>query len=86
MEVNDKYTPINCDDYDNLELACQHGLILSIKLRGGEHLEATAYALQLKKQVEYLIVEVDGQSRELRLDSIANFSHPSIGKIEISLA
>ncbi|MGR0260755.1 Rho-binding antiterminator, partial [Klebsiella pneumoniae] len=23
MSMNDTYQPINCDDYDNLELACQ---------------------------------------------------------------
>ncbi|MBF4212256.1 Rho-binding antiterminator, partial [Pseudomonas donghuensis] len=26
MSMNDTYHPINCDDYDNLELACQHHL------------------------------------------------------------
>ncbi|WP_289844862.1 Rho-binding antiterminator, partial [Shigella sonnei] len=26
MSMNDAYQPINCDDYDNLELACQHHL------------------------------------------------------------
>lgn len=87
MVMTDKeYQPINCDDYDNLELACQHHLVLEIKLRGGEKLEAKACDLQLKKKVEYLIVEADGEQRELRLDNIAYFSHPTIGKIEISLA
>lgn len=81
-----EYQPINCDDYDNLELACQHKLVLDIKLRGGEKLEAKACDLLLRKQIEYLIVEVNGEQRELRLDNIAYFSHPQIGKITISLA
>ncbi|WP_230514010.1 Rho-binding antiterminator [Limnobaculum parvum] len=81
-----EYQPINCDDYDNLELACQHHLVLEIKLEDGEKLEAKACDLLLRKKVEYLIVEVDGQQRELRLDYIVYFSHPTIGKIEISLA
>ncbi|AKJ43019.1 Rho-binding antiterminator [Pragia fontium] len=81
-----EYQPINCDDYDNLELACQHHLVLEIKLRGGERLEAKACDLLLRKQVEYLIVDVAGEQKELRLDNIAYFSHPTIGKIEISLA
>ena len=28
MSMNDTYQPINCDDYDNLELACQHHLVV----------------------------------------------------------
>ncbi|HBV91063.1 MAG TPA: Rho-binding antiterminator, partial [Pantoea sp.] len=24
MLINEAYQPINCDDYDNLELACQN--------------------------------------------------------------
>ena len=30
MSMNDTYQPINCDDYDNLELACQHHLVLTL--------------------------------------------------------
>ena len=30
---------INCDDYDNLELACQHHLILTLELKDGEVLK-----------------------------------------------
>lgn len=86
VRTEKEYHPINCDDYDNLELACQHHLVLAIKLRGGEKLEAKACDLLLRKQVEYLIVDIDGAQQELRLDNIAYFSHPTIGKIEISLA
>lgn len=86
MANNDEYTPINCDDYEYLELACQHNLVLSIKLRGGELVLGTANDLLLKKQVEYLIVDVDGESRELRLDHIASFTHDRFGTIVISLA
>ena len=33
MSMNDTYQPINCDDYDNLELACQHHLVLTLALK-----------------------------------------------------
>ncbi len=68
MSMSEEYQPINCDDYDNLELACQHHLILTLKLRGGEIVEGKASDLLLRKKVEYLIVEQDGAMRELRLD------------------
>lgn len=37
MSMNDTYQPINCDDYDNLELACQHHLVLTLA-KDGEQL------------------------------------------------
>lgn len=42
MSMNDTYQPINCDDYDNLELACQHHLMLTLELKDGEKLQAKA--------------------------------------------
>lgn len=81
----DEYQPINCDDYENLELACMHHFQLSLQLCNGENVEATAKDLVLRKHVEYLIVEPrDNPQMELRLDHIVSFSHPQIGTITIS--
>jgi len=82
--MNDTYQPINCDDYDNLELACQHHLVLTIELKNGETLQAKASDLLSRKNVEYLIVNENNLSHELRLDSIVSFSHPEIGTVTIS--
>jgi Transcriptional antiterminator len=84
MSMNESYQPINCDDYDNLELACQHHLVLTLELKDGEVLKAKASDLVSRKNVEYLIVEASGESRELRLDKIASFSHPEIGTVVVS--
>lgn len=84
MSMNDTYQPINCDDYDNLELACQHHLILTLELKDGEVLRAKANDLLSRKNVEYLVVDVSGETRELRLDKIASFSHPEIGTVVVS--
>ncbi|SNY69453.1 Rho-binding antiterminator [Enterobacter sp. CC120223-11] len=84
MSMNESYQPINCDDYDNLELACQHHLVLALELKDGEVLKAKASDLVSRKNVEYLIVEASGESRELRLDKIASFSHPEIGTVVVS--
>lgn len=70
MSMNDTYQPINCDDYDNLELACQHHLMLTLELKDGEKLQAKASDLVSRKNVEYLVVEAAGATRELRLDKI----------------
>ena len=82
--VNDTYQPINCDDYDNLELACQHHLMLTLELKDGEKLQAKASDLVSRKNVEYLVVEAAGETRELRLDKITSFSHPEIGTVVVS--
>lgn len=84
MSMNETYQPINCDDYDSLELACMHHLMLTLTLKDGEILQAKANDLILRKNVEYLLTEVSGESRELRLDKIASFSHPEIGTVVVS--
>lgn len=49
MSMNDTYQPINCDDYDNLELACQHHLMLTLELKDGEKLQGKASDLVSRK-------------------------------------
>lgn len=49
MSMNDTYQPINCDDYDNLELACQHHLLLTLELKDGEKLQGKANDLVSRK-------------------------------------
>lgn len=57
MSTDTEYQPINCDDYEYLEIACQRQLKLEIKLHGGEIIEGKASDLLLRKKVEYLILE-----------------------------
>lgn len=38
----------------------------------------------LAKNIEYLVVELAGNVRELRTDKIASFSHPEIGTVVVS--
>lgn len=84
MLMNEIYKPINCDDYDNLELACQRHWMLSLTLKNGEKINAKAKDILSRKNVEYLTVEVAGETSDLRLDHIASFSHPDLGVIVIS--
>ena len=82
--MNETYQPINCDDYDNLELACQQHLLLTLTLKDGEELKGKASDLVSRKNVEYLLLDAAGETRELRLDKIASFSHPDIGTVVVS--
>ena len=49
-----------------------------------EKLQAKASDLVSRKNVEYLVVEAAGETRELRLDKITSFSHPEIGTVVVS--
>ncbi|MFC0226188.1 MULTISPECIES: Rho-binding antiterminator [Serratia] len=86
MLMNDEYQSINCDDYESLELACQHNYILKLELRDGEKFEGIATELKFTKGVEYLIVDQSGNALSLRLDHILSFSHPEIGTVVVSLS
>ena len=83
MSAENEYQPINCDDYDNLELACQHHMVLEVTLQGGDVLTGKATDLVLRKKVEYLVVTIDNELRELHLDSIVSFGHPELGTVVI---
>lgn len=84
MLTNEVYKPINCDDYDNLELACQKKWMLTLALKNGEQLQAKASDMVARKNVEYLKIEVAGASQDLRLDHIFSFSHSELGTVVVS--
>jgi len=37
-----------------------------------------------RKNVEYLAVDLSGETREVRLDHIASFTHPELGTVVVS--
>ena len=76
--MNDTYQPINCDDYDNLELACQHHLMLTLELKDGEKLQAKASDLVSRKMWSIWSSEAAGATRELRLDKITALARKSV--------
>jgi Rho-binding antiterminator len=84
--MNEEYQPINCDDYDNLELACQRRLVLTLTLKNGDTVTGMAREMFLRKHVEYLVIEKSGlnEAHELRLDHIASFVHPELGIVVVS--
>ncbi|XBS68968.1 Rho-binding antiterminator [Acerihabitans sp. KWT182] len=85
MSTNEEYQPINCDDYDNLELACQRHWVLTLMLRNGDTVTGAARDMISRKHVEYLVIDDAGASHELRLDHIASFTHPELGTVVVSV-
>ncbi|MDI6935733.1 Rho-binding antiterminator, partial [Serratia sp. Se-PFBMAAmG] len=57
---------------------------LSLELKNGDQLKAKAVDMVSRKNVEYLTVDLSGETRELRLDHIASFSHPELGTVIVS--
>ncbi|MCW0136480.1 Rho-binding antiterminator [Escherichia coli] len=84
MSMNDTYQPINCDDYDNLEARLPASFNADTRAERWRKLQAKASDLVSRKNVEYLVVEAAGATRELRLDKITSFSHPEIGTVVVS--
>lgn len=64
------YQPLNCDLYDYLELACLHGYELSIELVDGRSLTARALTTRTTSAEEFLVLQGDGESFEIRLDQL----------------
>ncbi|WMQ74985.1 MAG: Protein rof [Sodalis sp.] len=84
MIMNEEYQPINCDDYDNLDLACTHHWVLNLTLRNGETVTGMAREMLSRRRVEYLVIEQGSVSQDIRLDHIASFTHPELGTVVVS--
>ncbi|QRY78882.1 Rho-binding antiterminator [Pseudomonas sp. PDNC002] len=71
----DVYQPLHCDLHDYLEIACTYRYGLRIELRNGLVFEAAAVTTHTRRNAqgnleEFLEVQVEGASRELRLDRL----------------
>ncbi len=52
------YTPIRCDLYDYIEIACLRHYTLTIKLLDGEKIQGKAETTKIEDKQEFLIVSV----------------------------
>jgi Rho-binding antiterminator len=65
------YQPIQCQRYDFIEIACMRRYLLSIELNDQTTLVGTAIDTKTQAdKTEWLIIEQDGQSQSIRLDTI----------------
>ena len=52
------YTPIRCDLYDYIEIACLRHYTLTIKLLDGEKIQGKAETTKIEDKQEFLIVSL----------------------------
>ncbi|EAS44777.1 transcriptional antiterminator [Photobacterium profundum] len=65
------YQPIQCQRYDFIEIACMRHYLISIELNDETTLVGTAIDTKTQAdKTEWLIIEQDGQSQPIRLDTI----------------
>ncbi len=74
------YTPIQCQLYDYIEIACLRHYTLSIKLLDGEEVKGRAETTNIEDKQEFLVVSVEnGQDQKeanisIRLDKIKSIT------------
>ncbi len=62
-------TPISCDHYDYLEIACMDGYELEVEL-DGDALVGIANTLKAKDGLEYLVLKVGDEERWVPVNRI----------------
>lgn len=62
-------TPISCDHYDYLEIACMDGYQLAVEL-DGDSLIGIAKTLKAKNGLEYLVLKVDDEEHWVPVNRI----------------
>jgi len=74
------YTPIQCQLYDYIEIACLRHYSLSIKLLDGKEVKGRAETTKIEDKQEFLVVsvEIDQNSKKerisIRLDKIKSIT------------
>ncbi|HIP81235.1 MAG TPA: hypothetical protein EYH16_02345 [Leucothrix mucor] len=65
------YKPIQCAHYDHIEIACMRSYLLDITLQSGKIISnARARDTHIVNHEEFLIVDVNDEQQEIRLDKI----------------
>ena len=68
--VNSKYSPIDCGDYDYLEIACMDRYDVEV-LANGERICSTAVNLEVIDGEEFLLLDnADAPIEKIRVDHI----------------
>jgi len=72
MTMQEPYKPIDCNLYDYLEIACLHRYEVELRLRDGSVLQGVAHTTKTRADGEYLLLQLESATLELRLDQIAH--------------
>ena len=67
------YSPIQCEIYDYIEIACMRHYHLIIELSSGDSITGKAITTKVKDKKEFILIETDSGSDktiEIRLDLV----------------
>ncbi len=83
------YQPLNCDLYDYLQTACLYQYRLLVEMVEGGQFEARALDTRTNAlKEEYLLIELDGEKVELRLDRLLAITplndNAKFGRVELA--
>lgn len=85
----DRYTPLNCDLYDYLEIACMHGYRLKVELVDGTHFEGRPVTTRTAPSKEEFLQFAEGLD-DIRLDQLAAITPldegASFGRVDLNNA
>ena len=62
------YSPIQCQLYDYIEIACMRHYRLDIKLTRGETITGKAVTTRIKDKQEFIVITVEDDSEENRTE------------------
>lgn len=75
MPDKETYSPIQCQLYDYVEIACMRKYRLDIELQSGEIITGKAITTKIKDKQEFIVIEVDKDTqKEIRLDIVKSLT------------
>ncbi len=80
MPKEDSYTPIQCQLYDYVEIACMCHYRLDIELTTDEIITGKALTTRIKNKQEFIVIDVasedadKGTEQEIRLDTVKSIT------------
>ena len=88
-ENGTNYSPIQCQIYDYIEIACMRHYQLDIELTSGETITGKAITTKIKNKQEFIVIETENEEKqEIRLDLVNSIEplneNAEFGRVAIS--
>ena len=88
-EDDNNYSPIQCQLYDYIEIACMRHYQLDIELTSRETITGKAITTKIKDRQEFIVIETENNKKqEIRLDLVKSIKpqdeNAEFGRVAIS--
>jgi Rho-binding antiterminator len=88
-EDDNNYSPIQCQLYDYIEVACMRHYQLDIELTTSETITGKAITTKIKDRQEFIVIESENnEKQEIRLDLVKSIEpqdeNTEFGRVAIS--